>query len=283
VANRPRVTSTRRQPTTRGGPRVTSRTPQATTGRGRVVRQPTLPQVLAPSWGRPPAAPRPAAPNVGGVPATQVAAPAYSLSNLPVDASYDAQIAALQQQRANSLATIAGERSRTLSDYGFQEGPNGALTFDPNNAFSKAAVMKKTYDTNRRSTAQSMGSGGQLYAGAFQNAQDLIGRNQLQSENALQGNVAAFLARNTGQRTEALTGYETAVGQAAGDRIGRFQNNPLYDPASGAWTNPDGTPAAAPAPAAAAAAAAARPASRASVAAALRRRARMTGARIGRI
>jgi hypothetical protein len=113
--------------------------------------------------------------------------------------------------------------------------------------------MKKTYDTNRRSTAQSMGSGGQLYSGSFQNAQDLIGRNQLQSEDALQKNVAAFLARNTGQRTEALTGYETAVGQAAGDRIGRFQNNPLYDPASGAWTNPDGTPAAPP-PAAAAAA-----------------------------
>jgi hypothetical protein len=92
--------------------------------------------------------------------------------------------------------------------------------------------------------------------------------------------VAAFLARNTGQRTDALTGYETAVGQAYGDRVGRFQNNPLYDPASGMWTNPDGTPATPPP---AAAAAAAKPASRSSVAAALRRRARMTGARLGRI
>jgi hypothetical protein len=279
MATRPRVTSTRRQPTTRGGPRVTSRTPQPTTGRG--IRQPSLRQVLAPSWGRQPGLRTGGgAAAVPGVPASAVGPAQYSLTNLPVDASYDAQVAALQQQRANTLAALAGERTRSLSDYGFQEGPNGALTFDPNNAFSKAAVMKKTYDTNRRSTAQSMGSGGQLYAGSFQNAQDLIGRNQLQSEDALQKNVAAFLARNTGQRTDALTGYETAVGQAYGDRVGRFQNNPLYDPASGMWTNPDGTPATPPP---AAAAAAAKPASRSSVAAALRRRARMTGARLGRI
>jgi hypothetical protein len=216
MATRPRVTSTRRQPTTRGGPRVTSRTPQPTTGRG--IRQPSLRQVLAPSWGRQPGLRTGGgAAAVPGVPASAVGPAQYSLTNLPVDASYDAQVAALQQQRANTLAALAGERTRSLSDYGFQEGPNGALTFDP---------------------------------------------------------------RNTGQRTDALTGYETAVGQAYGDRVGRFQNNPLYDPASGMWTNPDGTPATPPP---AAAAAAAKPASRSSVAAALRRRARMTGARLGRI
>jgi len=190
------------------------------------------------------------------VPASQVAAPQYSLANLPPDASYDAAVALLQRQRDEGVAGIIGERSRTLSDYGFQEGPNGAITFDPNNPFSKASVMKKTYDTNRRATGQTMAAGGQLYAGSYQGAQDLINRNQLQSEDALTKNLQAFLARNTGQQKEAGTNYEIAAGQAYGDRVGRFQSNPLYGPATAASTS-DAAPAAG-APAAGAPAAAAR-------------------------
>src|SRR4051812_13316197 len=116
----PRITSTRRQRTTRGGPVVTSRTPQPTTG----IRQPSLRQVFAPSWGRP------VRPQVKGAVATSTPAaaalPAYSTSNLPPDASYDAQIASLQQQRANQLAQVTQARTGTLLDYGFTEGPNGA-------------------------------------------------------------------------------------------------------------------------------------------------------------
>lgn len=271
----PRVTSTRRQPTTRGGPRVTSRTQQPTTGRGRLVRQPSMAQVFAPSWGRPIAAPKPAAPSTG-VAASAVGAPQYSLTNLPVDASYDAALNTLQRQRSDQLSALVGERSRTLSDYGFQEGPNGVLAPDMNNPFSKSAVMTKTFNTNRRATGQTLAAGGQQYAGSSQNAQDLINRNQLQSEDALSKNVLAFLARNTGQQTEANTGYELAAGQAYGDRVGRFQNNPNYDPATGQWKADE------PQPAAAAVAAAA-PSTRAAAVAAMRRRARLTGARIGRI
>jgi hypothetical protein len=186
------------------------------------------------------------------VPASTVATPQYSISNLPPDASYDSIVAGLAKQRDTTLADLVGERTRTLSDYGFQEGPTGAITFDPNNAFSKSAVMKKTYDTNRRATGQTMGAGGQLYSGSFQNAQDLINRNQLQSEDTLTKNLQAFLARNTSQRATAGTNYETAVGQADADRIARFQSNPLYDPATA-----DSTPGAAPAAAAAGAPAAA--------------------------
>jgi hypothetical protein len=241
MATRPRVTSSRRQPTT---------------GRGRIVRRPANPFVSRGTLAgmtRPaaPRAPAPAAVSAGGVPASSVQPAPYSLTNLPVDANYDQTIALLQRQRDQQLATITAERARTLSDYGFQESANGMLTFDPNNPFSKSSVMKKTYDTNRRSTAQSMGSGGQLYAGSFQNAQDLIGRNQLQSEDALQKNLQAFLARNAGQRAEAGTGYETAAAQAYGDRIGRFQSNPLYDPASGADGTTSSTPPANAVPAAA--------------------------------
>jgi len=220
---------------------VTGRVQQPTTRPGQ--RLPSLSQVFAPSWGRPIQAPRPAAPAVAAPAASTVAAPQYSISNLPPDASYDDVIASLTKNRDTTIAGLVGERTRTLSDYGFQEGPNGAITFDVNNPFSKASVMKKTYDTNRRATGQTMGAGGQLYSGSFQNAQDLINRNQLQSEDTLTKGVQAFLARNTGQQAEAGTGFETAAAQAYGDRVGRFQSNPLYDPAT-ADSTPDAAPAA---------------------------------------
>ena len=220
----PRVISRVRQPTTRGVPSGGS-----AWARG---------YVSGPGY-KPPAAVGPIA---AAAPATASAAPAYSLANLPVDATYDQTVGLLGRQRTEQLAGIAGERVRTLSDYGFNEGANGALTFDPNNPFSKAAVLKQTYDTNRRSTGQSMGAGGQLYGGAFQNSQDLINRNQLQSEDAQTKALTAFLARNTGQTTKANTDYETGVTTADSDRIARFQSNPNYDPAA----SPDPAAAAAP-------------------------------------
>src|SRR4051812_7119693 len=129
----PRITSTRRQRTTRGGPVVTSRTSQPTTPRH-------IPR-MGPSWYRGPALKTGGGgPAVGGVPASTVSTPQYSLSNLPVDASYDSAVALLQRQRDEQFASIAAERARTLSDYGFQEGAGGMLTFDPNNPFSKSAV-----------------------------------------------------------------------------------------------------------------------------------------------
>jgi hypothetical protein len=191
--------------------------------------------------------------------ANTAAPPQYSTANLPPDATYDSVIGSLQKTRDDTIAGLIGDRGRTLTDYGFKEGPNGALTFDPNNPFSKASVMKQTYDTNRRSTGQSMGAGGQLYSGAYQNSQDLINRNQLQSEDALTKNIQGFLTRNTQDQTAAGTSYETAAGQAYGDRVGRFQTNPLYDPATAA-----STPAAAT-PVPAAAAGAAKPASSAAL------------------
>jgi hypothetical protein len=204
-------------------------------------------------------------------------APQYDISNLPPDASYDQSVALLQRQRDEGLAGITANRQQGLSSYGFTEGPNGTLAVDPNNPFSQASLLKKSYDTSRRSTGQTMASGGQMYSGAFQNAQDLVNRNELQGNDQLQKSVAAFLAKNTQAGKEAGTNYEIAAGQAYGDRVGRFQSNPLYDPATGQLSAPGargaasaGTPAAAPV-------------ARSNVAAALRRRARLTGARIGRI
>lgn len=219
AARPPRVTNRRNQPTTR--PRSSFGTGPSFISGWRNIRvgNRTL-------GGRPvPGANAPAAP-------AAPAAPQYSLSSLPPDASYDAAVGLLQRQRDDQIAALVAQRSQGLLDYGFTEGPSGTLAFDPRNPFSKAALLKKSYDTNRRSTGQSMGAGGQLYSGAFQNAQDLVNRNEAQSQDQMQKSLARFLAQNTQQRTSAGTNYELAAQQAYGDRVGRFQSNPLYDPAT---------------------------------------------------
>src|SRR4029077_15473521 len=111
-------------------PRVTSRVQQRVTGTGRLNRGPTTAQVFGPWGGARPAAGRTVAPanyTPPPVPVNTAAVPQYSATNLPPDASYDSIIASLQKQRDQGIAGIVGERTRTLSDYGFQEGPNGAL------------------------------------------------------------------------------------------------------------------------------------------------------------
>jgi hypothetical protein len=173
---------------------------------------------------------------------------------LPVDATYDSEMGALGMTRDQGLAAATGERTRGLAEYGFTESafdPNtqtmGALAFDPNNPFSKAALLKKSYDTGRARTGQSMASQGQLYSGAYQNSQDLLNRNQLQGEDALTKSLSQFLAGNSGQRTQAQTGYEMGAGQAEGDRVGRALSNPLYSPVIGATNGVSPAAGAAPA------------------------------------
>src|ERR1044072_7194012 len=149
---------------------------------------------------------------------------------MPPSPDFDAQLAELGAARDTTLTGLTGARTRTLGDYGFSEDAGGGLAFDPNNPFSKAALLKKNYDTSRRSTGQSMGSGGQLYAGAFQNAQDLVNRNQLGSEDALQKSLTAWLLENTDAATRARTRSEEGAGKIEGDRAAYAAASALYSP-----------------------------------------------------
>jgi hypothetical protein len=176
----------------------------------------------------PGAAATPAAPAAAGGPLA-----------LPVDTAYLGQTESLRNQRDQSIAATRQGRDATLLDFGYSGtfDPNtdaltGGLTFDPSNAFSKAALLKKSYDISRSSAAQSMGSRGGLYQGAFQNQQDLINRGQLQAEDALQTSLTSWLANNAAAIGAARTNYETGVSGAAGDATDRAANlqNPNYSP-----------------------------------------------------
>lgn len=149
----------------------------------------------------------------------------------PPDSIYQDDLSLAATSRDQALANATQQRTGGLLDYGYNEDPNtGGLSFDVNNPFSRAALLKKNFDTDRSRTAQTMGAGGQLYSGAFQNSQDLINRGQLQGEDTLQKSLASFLLANTGATARAGIGYQTAAQRAESARQGRVLSNPLYSP-----------------------------------------------------
>jgi hypothetical protein len=91
----------------------------------------------------------------------------------PPDASFTAEIEGLGKTYRSDLVGNTEGRKRGLSDYGFTEDETtGGLTFDANNPFSRAALLKKNYDTQRARTGQTMAMSGNLYSGAGQHSQD---------------------------------------------------------------------------------------------------------------
>lgn len=166
---------------------------------------------------RPPAAP--AAP----------AAPAPA-AGAPVDPAYLQQMETLARTRDQALGDVRGARQQGLLGYGYNEGVGGALAFDPLNPFSKASLLKRNYDVSRQRTGNQMAASGQLYAGAYQTSQDSLNRGQIQSEDTLQKSLQDFLARNTSQAGQAQSNYQFGAAQAEGDRVGRIDTNPLYEP-----------------------------------------------------
>jgi hypothetical protein len=168
-------------------------------------------------------------------PAPVAPTPAMTPPTVPMpDPVYDADVLNLGRARDIAVANAVAARASGLLDYGFTENAGtGALTFDPNNPFSRAAVLKQNYNQSRARAAQTMGSGGQLYSGAFQNQQDFINRGQLQSEDALQKALAGFLAENTSARQRALTEHQMGMSSVEAERAARALDNPLYSPIPG--------------------------------------------------
>jgi hypothetical protein len=193
--------------------------------RVKLTRQGKLPapKLIAATKVRPAAAPAPRAP----APAPAPIGP----QPLPPDPSYSAQLANIEQQRASSAAQFSAARQQNLIGYGYNEAPGGALNFDPNNPFSKAALLRDSYNKQRAAASQSWGSSGQAFSGAYQQAQDVSNRNQLEASDNLTQNLQSFLARNTMSQEGVASKATDARAGAYADALARVENNenPLYE------------------------------------------------------
>ena len=167
----------------------------------------------------------------------------------PPDPSFEATRGALESKRDQLLSGLGAQRTTTLLDYGYNEGAGGALVFDPNNPYSRAAQLKRRYDQSRRGAVHSYAARGQLYSGALQNARDELNFQQGASEDTLLKQLGAFLAGNTAQTAGARTDYELGTAQARGQSVQNAASNPLYQP--GLSSAQDKNAVSAPTPAAA--------------------------------
>jgi hypothetical protein len=262
-------------------PRVTRRVQQPTTrAPARIPWQDPLHGARPPAVTGPPVAAPAPAPAVAGAPAP-VAFASVPSSQLPVDPAYDAQVAALARQRDDTLLSLAGQRTQNLQEYGFTQAPTGAIAFDPSNPFSRAALLRKNYQESKQGTQTGYAARGQLYAGALQTAQAANDTGFNQNENSLERALLGFLANNQGAQNRARSAYESSVAQAMADRVLRAQQDLANNPP----VVPDAVPVADAVPVVdAPAGLSLTPAQeRARIAAGLRARALLTGAKFGRI
>jgi hypothetical protein len=160
----------------------------------------------------------------------------------PPDPIYDDEIAGLAKARDATVTNLGQGRQAELLGTGYTEDANtGALAFDPNNPFSRASLLKRNYDVSRSRTGNQMASGGQLYAGAYQTAQDSINRGQMGAEDALQKSLTSWLSDNTQRKAQAGMDYEAGAGRAAGASTARALDNPLYTPTAATPIKGSGT------------------------------------------
>jgi hypothetical protein len=184
------------------------------------------------------------APAAGTGPAPQV----ENITALPPDATYEQQIGALGRSRDDTLAQLAGQRTSTLADYGYNASFDGSggvtgLTVDPNNPYSKAALLQKSYENAKRGTTTGLAAQGHLYSSSMTNEQNNNDTGYSTSKDNLEKNLGSILASILGQERATRTAYETDAAGAYGDRVGRASSNPTYSPTG------TGAPAASAAPA----------------------------------
>lgn len=122
------------------------------------------------------------------------------------------------------------------TDYGIDytgDPVNGAANFtiapdvDVTNPFSRAALLKRSYQQATAGNTNSMAARGQLYSGALQRAQNETGRQNLQAQDSL---IKDFASRFGGLYQNWLAGQNQATTDSVGAQTAAIDRH-INDPA----------------------------------------------------
>lgn len=146
---------------------------------------------------------------------------------VPKDAVYNAQAANYARDRDNTLAGIAREQNQALAEYGYTgrfdaAGNLTGRTVDPNNPFSRAALLKRNYDQRSGANTNSYASRGLLQSGAYSAAKDRTDFENLRGINENERNFDALIGSLIGRTAAAHTNYDTGITQAGADNLARL-------------------------------------------------------------
>lgn len=117
----------------------------------------------------------------------------------PPDSAYNDQVANIDTQAANAKAGYAGQAKNLISDYGFQQDPNDQFKFvavvDPNNPFSRAALLQKSFQTAKAGYGNSYAARGLGSSGAANAAQQFASNQYQQGYDSLTKGLTSGLGQ----------------------------------------------------------------------------------------
>jgi len=179
---------------------------------------------------KPPAPVAPVAPPTA-VPTTAPRPPVA----MPWDTNYETRVSGINRSRDTELASIQDDENRAKQEYGFD---------DLSDPFNKLKTMERLYQQSKAGAGNSMAAGGQLYSGAYQQAQNQLGYAEAQDRDSLRRSYDDVLGGLQQRRLGVKTEAEEDISEADYDRIlAALQNRP-EDP--GAPVKPAVGPAAKP-------------------------------------
>lgn len=188
---------------------------------------------------------------------------AASVERLPWDVQYEGDVGRITTGRDGTFGLLDEQENRLGLEYGieFDRTPvdvNGdgkpdytkatnfriADNVDVTNPYSRAALLKKSWQQARTGNTNSMAAAGQLYSGAYNRAQRNTDDQYQQGQNGLLTGFGTASGEITGNRFQVWTGAEEALGEAGRTRLETALNAPT-PPAPG----PSPAPAPPPVPA----------------------------------
>jgi hypothetical protein len=152
---------------------------------------------------------------------------------LPWDAQYNLSAGGAEKAYGDKLAYLGSQRTVAKQNYGIDPGFNDYAT----NPYSRAALLRKSYDTAARGSNTSYAARGQLYAGSLANAQGANRSNYDLGYDSLNKEYVSSLGELDQQEAEAKEAKENAILEAGWRRLEGLANEPL---------EPEAAPGAAP-------------------------------------
>ena len=138
------------------------------------------------------------------------------------------EIGAARNQLTDTTAGLDRQGKEALDSYGY------AGTFDPNgvlsgvgevnyaNPFSRASLLKRSYDQGVRGNTNRMAARGQLYAGSLVNAQNDTLWNRQRGEDANVRGLQSLIGGLLSRRQQANTAFGRAEISARGSNMARW-------------------------------------------------------------
>lgn len=150
------------------------------------------------------------------------------------DPGYSQSVAAAQQNYTNATTPLLQQRASQAAQYGYTPtyDANGyvqSLAADPNDPYSKAALLTESYKQGQTRNTNSFAGRGQLYAGALNAAQDQGTKGYNIGSNNLQTAFINFIAQNQQGLNDAANTYNTDVTGAYGNAVQNAPAAPTVD------------------------------------------------------